>query len=159
LFHIQKTWIWIFEKITTHLNLCKHNSIQKIKYQEQLKIIYIMSNSMNLILKGLENIYSFASFKQNMKKKCIFKFGCGSKFDMNKYITMCWQILWQHERVLSQLRTWFVTILESPRFQPLNSKMWEYLLIQFIMRHLKCIKLPHLCAISPGVSLESLPYL
>ncbi len=45
---------------------------------------------MNLILKDLENNYSFASFKQNMEeKKTISNFGCGSKFDMNKYITMC----------------------------------------------------------------------
>lgn len=45
---------------------------------------------MNLILKNLENNYSFASFKQNMGgEKNISKFECGSKFGMNKYITMC----------------------------------------------------------------------
>jgi hypothetical protein len=46
--------------------------------------------SMNLILKNLENNYSFASFKQNMGggggRECISRFGCGSKFVMNKYI-------------------------------------------------------------------------
>jgi len=91
----------LFERITIDLNLCKHNSVQKIKSQEQLKIIYIMSNSMNLNLKNLENNYSFASFKQNMKKRMHFQVW------MRKSI-------W-HEQVYGNVLTNFMTTQKSDK--------------------------------------------
>ncbi len=61
------------------------NTIQfqeKIKLQMILNYIYYCSNSMNIFLKDLENKCSFVLFEQDVKNKCISKFGHGRRFEM-----------------------------------------------------------------------------
>jgi hypothetical protein len=49
-----------------------------------LNYIYYFSNSMYIFLKDLENKCSFVLFEQDVKKKCISKFGHGRRFEMER---------------------------------------------------------------------------